>query len=325
MYYDKNEKTKKKIYLALCLLVLIVLGFIYYHNLTKDKQEYIIKGNGRIEGNETVISTKFAGQVVELKADEGDYVRKGDLLAVIDTRSLSAEIESDKMKLEEISKQISSIDGDIKAVKSDINLFEKEVSRTKALIKRSFSSQLELDRNTNSLEKAQAQLLVLESNRSALKASYESLKYLIKSKEINKEDMSIIAPTDGVILYRLVENGENLGANGKLFVMYNPDDLYMTVYMPSKLAGQVKIGDEAYIKLDAYKNESFSSKVTFVAENAEFTPKEVETQEEREKLVFRVKVVLNDNSDRKAKPGMPGDGYIKIDNDKDWPSNIIGD
>ena len=322
MYYDRSRKTKKTL-LMIALIAIAVVGVIFiYRKVANGNNDYILKGNGRVEGREISIATKFSGRIVELKADEGDVVKKGQLLAVIDSRSLAADIESQKAKSEEILKQIAATDADIKATKSDINFYTKEVSRSKTLIKQNFSSQLELDKNTNALEKSQAKLVSLEANKKALQASYKSLLASIKSQEIDLGDMNIYAPANGVLLYKLVEDGEMLADNGKLFIMYNPDDLYMTIYMPSEKAGQVKLGEPAMIKLDAYPNKVFPAKVTFVAENAEFTPKEVETQQERQKLVFRVKLTLDDNSQREAKPGMPGDGYVKLDDNKDWPTYL---
>ena len=256
--------------------------------------------------------------MVEILADEGDYVQKGQLLAVIDSRSLESDINAQKAKLDEINKNIKAIEAEIKATESDIKFSKKELDRTKILIQQNFASELELDRNNNLLEKTEAKLASLKANKNSMKATYKSLQASIKTMEINLSDMKIYAPTNGVILYRLAENGEMLANGGKIFIMYNPDDLYMTIYMSSDLAGQVKLGEDAKIKLDAYKNKIFDAKVSFVAENAEFTPKEVETQKEREKLVFRVKLTLDNNSTREAKPGMPGEGYIKLNSNKSW-------
>lgn len=312
MYYDRNRGIKRKIFWTVVVLVLAGIAFFTYKKLSDKTTDVILKGNGRIEGREVSVSTKFGGKIIEIYADEGDYVKEGDLLAVIDSRSLEADIDAQKAKSEEIQKQIIATEADIKGTKSDITFYKKELERSKALMKQNFSSQLELDTNTNRLEKAEAKLNSLEAQKKALEASYKSTKASIKAQEVNLSDMKIYSPVSGVILYKLVENGEILSNNGRLFIMYNPDDLYMTIYMPSEKAGQVKIGESASIKLDAYPNKTFPAKVTFVADNAEFTPKEVETQKERQKLVFRVKLTLDDNSNREAKPGMPGDGFIKL-------------
>lgn len=313
MYYQKNNTNMVKILLIVIFLGLVAFAsFFIYKNFIKNKDENIIKGNGRIEGREVAISAKFGGKIVNLNVNEGDKIKEDQLLAVIDSRSLEAEIEAQKAKENEILKQISAVDAEIKATKSDIKFYEKEVQRTKTLMKKNFASQLELDKNTNALDKVKAKLNALYANKKSLQASRESLLAAIKAQEINLSDMKIYSPINGVILYKLVENGEMVANGGRMFIMYNPDDLYMTIYMPAEKAGQIKLGDKATIKLDAYPDKSFPATVTFVAENAEFTPKEVETQKERQKLVFRVKLSLDSNLNREAKPGMPGDGYIEI-------------
>lgn len=312
MYYQKSNTIIKVLTVTIILCIIIAMSFFVYKNFIKEQDNNLIKGNGRIEAREVAVSAKFGGKIVQLDTNEGDEVKKDQLLAVIDSRSLEAEIEAQKAKENEILKQISAIDAEINATKSDIKFYEKELERTKTLMKKNFASQLELDKNINALDKVKAKLNSLYANKKSLQASQKSLLAAIKAQEINLADMKIYSPIDGVILYKLVENGEMIANGGRMFIMYNPNDLYMTIYMPAEKAGQIKLGDKATIKLDAYPDKSFPATVTFVAENAEFTPKEVETQKERQKLVFRVKLSLDNNLNREAKPGMPGDGYIEI-------------
>lgn len=312
MYYQKSNTIIKVLTVTIILCIIIAISFFVYKNFIKEQDNNLIKGNGRIEAREVAVSAKFGGKIVQLDTNEGDEVKKDQLLAVIDSRSLEAEIEAQKAKENEILKQISAIDAEINATKSDIKFYEKELERTKTLMKKNFASQLELDKNINALDKVKAKLNSLYANKKSLQASQKSLLAAIKAQEINLADMKIYSPIDGVILYKLVENGEMVANGGRMFIMYNPNDLYMTIYMPAEKAGQIKLGDKATIKLDAYPDKSFPATVTFVAENAEFTPKEVETQKERQKLVFRVKLSLDNNLNREAKPGMPGDGYIEI-------------
>ena len=313
MYYQKSGMNIKKILLVLFIVAIFCsIGFFEYKNFFAKNNDNIITGNGRVEAREVAVSAKFGGKIVELKVNEGDYVKKDQLLAVIDSRALEADIEAQKAKSNEILKQISAVDAEINATNSDITFYTKELNRTKALIKQNFASQLELDKNNNALDKTKAKLNSLIANKNSLQASYKSLLATIKSQEINLSDMKIYSPINGVVLYKLVENGEMISNGSRMFIMYNPDDLYMTIYMPSENAGQVKLGEKATVKLDAYKNKTFPATITFIADNAEFTPKEVETQKERQKLVFRVKLTFDDNSNREAKPGMPGDGYIEI-------------
>ena len=232
MYYQKNNTSIVKILLTIVFIGLIVFASVFiYKNFIKNRDENIIKGNGRIEGREVAISAKFGGRIVDLNVNEGDKVKEDQLLAIIDSRSLEAEIEAQKAKENEIVKQISAVDAEIQATKSDIKFYEKEVQRTKILMKKNFASQLELDKNTNALDKVKAKLNSLYANRKSLQASRKSLLAVIKAQEINLADMKIYSPIDGVILYKLVENGEMVGNGGRMFIMYNPDNLYMTIYV----------------------------------------------------------------------------------------------
>ena len=275
MYYQKSNTMIKVLTVTIILCIIIAISFFVYKNFIKEQDNNLIKGNGRIEAREVAVSAKFGGKIIELNTNEGDEVKKDQLLAVIDSRSLEAEIEAQKAKENEILKQISAIDAEINATKSDIKFYEKELERTKTLMKKNFASQLELDKNINALDKVKAKLNSLYANKKSLQASQKSLLAAIKAQEINLADMKIYSPIDGVILYKLVENGEMVANGGRMFIMYNPNDLYMTIYMPAEKAGQIKLGDKATIKLDAYPDKSFPATVTFVAENAEFTPKEV--------------------------------------------------
>ena len=136
------------------------------------------------------------------------------------------------------------------------------------------------------------------------------------------DDSSLRAPIDGVIQLRLAEPGEVLGAGGRVFMMIDPSDQYMNLYLPASVVGKLTVGADARIVLDALPEQPLPAKITFVAAKSQFTPKEVETRDERQKLVFRVKLRLNDPSAvPQAKPGMPGAGYVRTA-DVDWPANL---
>lgn len=165
-------------------------------------------------------------------------------------------------------------------------------------------------------------LSFLNAARTALEAAKTEVVELharIDEIDANLSDTTLYAPTNGRVLYRLAEPGEVLAAGGKTIVMIDLDDLYMTIYLPERAAGQVRMKDEALIRLDAIPDKPVAAYVSFLSAEAEFTPKEVETKEERQKLVFRVKLQVRDNRDRMVKPGMPGMGYVRVEPDAPWP------
>jgi HlyD family secretion protein len=127
---------------------------------------------------------------------------------------------------------------------------------------------------------------------------------------------------NGRVQTRLAEPGEVLPAGGKVLTVIALDDMYMHVFLPESTAGIVAIGAEAKVVLDAFPDHPFPAKVTFVAEKAQFTPKEVEATEERQKLVFRVKVRIDARDDPRLKPGMPAVAYIRLTPDAEWPATL---
>jgi len=136
------------------------------------------------------------------------------------------------------------------------------------------------------------------------------------------DDSSLRAPIDGVIQLRMAEPGEVLGAGGRVLLLIDPNDQYMNLYLSAAVAGRLAVGDEARVLLDALPDNPLPAKISFVAAKSQFTPKEVETRDERQKLVFRVKLrLVQPSAVPQAKPGMPGAGYVRIA-PVEWPANL---
>jgi len=136
------------------------------------------------------------------------------------------------------------------------------------------------------------------------------------------DDSSLRAPLNGIIQLRLAEPGEVLGAGGRVLLLIDPSDQYMNLYLPASVVGRLTQGDDARVVLDALPEHPLPAKVAFVAAKSQFTPKEVETRDERQKLVFRVKLRLTEPAAvPQAKPGMPGAGYVRT-SPVDWPANL---
>jgi len=128
------------------------------------------------------------------------------------------------------------------------------------------------------------------------------------------------------VLYRLAEPGEVLPGGGKVLTVLDPMDIYMTLFLPTQAAARVSIGAEARVVLDGMADRVIPARVSFVAPRAQFTPKEVETRTEREKLMFRLKVQLDaaflETHAAFAKMGIPGIAYIRLDPAAQWPEHL---
>jgi len=139
-------------------------------------------------------------------------------------------------------------------------------------------------------------------------------------------DSTLSSPVPGRVLYRLAEPGEVLSAGGKVVTVLELADVYMTIFLPTEEAGRTVIGSEGRIVLDAAPHLVIPATVSFVAPRAQFTPKEVETRTEREKLMFRVKVRIDPQllarHVEKVKTGLPGVAYVRLDPRAEWPEQL---
>jgi HlyD family secretion protein len=141
------------------------------------------------------------------------------------------------------------------------------------------------------------------------------------------DDCVLKAPLSGRVLYRLAEPGEVLAAGGKILTILDLTDVYMTIFLPTQEAGRIALRADARILLDAIPDIAIPATVSYVAAKAQFTPKEVETRTEREKLMFRVKLKIDPELLKRHEPlvktGLPGVAYVRLDADADWPAQVL--
>jgi HlyD family secretion protein len=139
------------------------------------------------------------------------------------------------------------------------------------------------------------------------------------------DDATLKSPVKGRVLYRLAEPGEVLAAGGKALTLVNLGDIYMEIFLPSEQAATLKIGAEGRIVLDFLPDNAIPAYVSFVSPEAQFTPKQVETRSEREKLMFRVKLQVPDIPEEyleRVKTGIRGVGYVKLKDSAEWPPRL---
>ncbi|MFO0996939.1 MAG: efflux RND transporter periplasmic adaptor subunit [Alphaproteobacteria bacterium] len=298
-------------------------GYVYWRVEHRNRMpEGIAWGNGRMEATEVDIAAKFPGRIEQVLVREGDDVSAGQLLVRVDAKSVRASLAQARARLDQAREQIKLTRAEITRRSSELALARIEANRSRTLLERGFSTQERVDRDRTRAETAEAALSQARAAQMDALAIESEARARIDEIEANLSDMDLYAPTAGRVLYRLAEPGEVLPSGGKALVVVDLDDLYMTIYLSEKLAGRVPVGADARLKLDAFPDRSFPARVSFVSSEAEFTPKEVQTVEERQKLVFRVKLSATDNHDRALKPGMPGVGYVKIEGATPWPAKL---
>ncbi len=280
-------------------------------------------GNGRLEATEYDIASKFAGRLLIVNAHEGDEVRAGQILARIDTSDLEAalnEAQAQWLRAVAAEKQASAL---VKQRESDYAFARKTAERSRAVFEKGLIARETVDQHEANLQSAAAGLEAARAGLNTATASIEVARAASERIRVNIADGTLRAPVAGRVLYRLAEPGEIIGAGGKVLTLIDLTDVYMPIFLPAEKAGRVRIGAEARIVFDAVPNTSIPARVSFVAPQAQFTPKEVETKTEREKLMFRVKVqvdraLLSEHADV-VKSGVPGVAYVQLDPNASWP------
>ncbi|MGE4419196.1 MAG: HlyD family secretion protein [Sulfurimonas sp.] len=288
--------------------------------------EVFVFGNGRLEATEYDLATKLPGRVVEVLAQEGETVKVGQILARLDTAELDARLKQAQAQVEQARQNKHYTQAVVKQHESEVSLAKKNFERSKNLYVNNNISLVQLQQNETALATMKAALLASKAQVIGADSAINALLAQTQTIEANLNDCILYSPIEGRVLYKLVESGEVIGAGGKVLTILDLNDVYMTIFLPTFQVGRVKIGSEARIKLDAFPDTIIPASVSFVSPDAQFTPKEIETQAEREKLMFKVKVKIDANLLKSGtyyiNSGVPGVAYVRLDETTPWPASL---
>ena len=326
------------------------LGYSYYANRIY-RDPAFAHGNGRLEATEVNIATKLSERVEDIYVDEGVLVQKGQPLAKMQTNVLQAQLAQAKAHYEQAKasklvaaatiqlrkSELEAARADLSRQESNFSGAEKRYERAKKLLKDKATSQQQYENDEtyylstkSELEAARAKVGTAEASLAGAEAELVGAKANIQAAQADIDriqadidDSLLVAPLGGRIQYRIAEPGEVLAAGGKVLNLVDLTDVYMTFFLPEVTAGKVKIGADVRIVLDAIPDVPIPAKVSFVASVAQFTPKTVETQIERQKLMFRIKAHIDPQLLNKyieyVKTGLPGVAWVRLDDSKPWP------
>jgi HlyD family secretion protein len=317
------SRTLKIALAVIAVAVIAFVGYRFFESRRSAVPEGIAYGNGRIEAKLADVSAKEALRVKDILVDEGDLVRPGQVLVHLDTVTLDAELAEASANVAAANERLAVAEATITKVKSQIKLARIEADRSRRLVAENAGSQREYDvrmaaveTNTAALAEAEAQLETARREVTVAEANAATVQTRI-------DDATLKSPVLGRVLYRLAEPGEVLAAGGKALTLVNLEDVYMEIFLPAAEAAAVKVGAEGRLTVDFEPGRSAVGYVSFVSPEAQFTPKEVETKSEREKLVFRVKIQvpksLVTHYIQRIKTGVRGVGYVKISESAVWP------
>lgn len=350
----------KKMIISLAVVCAIGLAFFGYRTMKENARNNIpgiAHGNGRLEATEVDIATKIAERIDRILVNDGDLVKKGQVVALMQTNVLSAELAQAQAKYRQaitaaasakakIEVKIGELEAAIAVVKQKesnaINAKKRydralQMLKTQAISKQAFdndetiylSAEAELAAARASVKQAEAEVNSARADAEGANANIQAMKADVARIQADLDDCKLISPIDGRVQYRISEPGEVLSAGGRVLNLVDLTDVYMTFFLPEGIAGKVKIGADARIVLDAIPQHPIPATISFVASVAQFTPKTVETQLEREKLMFRVKARINPALLEKyieyVKTGIPGVAYVKINPEAKWPEFLMTD
>ncbi len=354
-WLETSTKQQKWLIVAAVLLVGAGVGYVAWLKFRPPAvPEGFARSNGRIEATEVDIATKLAGRVLDELVDEGDLVTAGQMLAHMNVDVLMAQLnearaqrDMAKSSADAARSVLAQRDSEKAAAESrlaqrdaGLKLAASKFARRQALVKKGGASQEELETEEADFHSAEAAVSSGKAEVAASDAAIATAKAQIIAAEsaivsavatiervqADIDDSTLKSPRDGRVQYRVAQPGEVLSGGGKVLNMVDLGDVYMTFFLPTDWAGRVKLGAETRIILDAAPQFVIPAKVTFVADVAQFTPKTVETAEERQKLTFRIKAHIPPEVLKKyvreVKTGLPGVAYVQLDPQEPWPANL---
>lgn len=314
--------------------------------------------NGRIEATELDIAALTGGRIAKIDVAEGDLVKAGDLLVQMDVVQMNAQkrqaqaqlararigIETAKALVMQAEAQERAAGAAVDQAASVADAAELRLARSEQLARRNAISQQVLDDDRARGAQARAGVASAEANHAAslagissaqaqvvdADAAVEAAKASIDAIQAALDDATLKAPREGRIQYRIAQEGEIVGSGGSILSLVDLGDVYMTVFLPTSEVGRVQVGSEVRLVLDAAQDFVIPATVSYVADVAQFTPKTVETADEREKLMFRVRARIDPELLARhieyVKTGLPGMAYLRLDQDAVWPeflANVV--
>ena len=302
------------------------IGWFWWHQHQSRLPPGIAWGNGRLEADEIDIDTKFAGRIAKLFADEGDLVTPGQVLAAMDTRDLEASLEKSEALVGQAQRALDEAKANLAQQQTHVKLARQELDRTRVLVQKGFAAVQLLDQRRQQMDAAVAAQAVATEKIHEAEQALDAAAHDVELHRVNILDNTLVAPREGRIEYRVASLGEVLAAGGKVFTMLDTSYVYMDIYLPTAEAGRVRLGSDARIVLDAYPAHVIPAKVVFLASQAQFTPKTVETKDERDKLMFRIRVRIDPERLRGrseiVRSGLPGLAYVRTDPSLAWPPTL---
>ncbi len=278
-----NARKKKKAFIIVGLIVILGLigTVVAFRQISRSQNTNILELSGNVEVTEVRVGFKIPGRVQNLYTDEGRVVSKGERIAVLDSAEQESFVIQNRAAVSNAEAQLEKA--------------KKDFERYGPLHRQGVITSQQMDAAKTAYDAANSQLRFSGAT--------------LKTSEVRLQDTLLQAPVSGVVLIKNVEEGETVGAGTPVFTIGDLENPWIKVYVKESKLGFVKLGQKAEVRTDSHPQKTYEGTVSYISSEAEFTPKNVQTQEERVKLVFGVKVKVK-NENNELKPGMPAD--VKI-------------
>ncbi len=315
----------------------VILG---WRLLGPDSTDGALTASGTVEATEGHLGFQSAGRIAEIRVEEGDRVALADTLALLDRQEMLARRDAARAQVAEAGARLRELETGFRSEEVEqgragasvaaqrLEDARRDLERTKVLFEGGAVSQEAYDKATTAFEvaanetrRADQQLSLLEAGPrvetlQAQRARFAGAEAALTGVEAALDNMVIVARFDGVVTVRHREPGEIVSPGAPVVTVMNTGDRWIRIYVREDRIGAVKLGQTASITSDTYDDRSYEGRVRFIASEAEFTPKSVQTTEERVKLVYAVKIQITDDNGLDLKPGMPADVRIVVESDE---------
>jgi len=273
----------KRTVISASIGIIAIAAVVLYQQVRTNRNDGALVLSGTIEVTEVDIGFKTPGRIARLLAEEGHRVKKGDRLAVLDSAELRSIVDQNRAS--------------VRSAEAEFEKARKDYDRYRTLAQDGAITSQQLDASRKAHD---ASLSLLDQARAALRTA-----------EVRLNDLTVDAPVSGVVLSRNAEPGETVAAGVTVYTLGDLANPWVKVYVNETKLGLVRLGQKAQVSVDTFPGKVYEGEVTYIASEAEFTPKNVQTQEERVKLVFGMKVGVQNINDE-LKPGMPADVKINL-------------
>jgi len=286
----------------------------------------IVESNGRIEATQVDVSSKYAGRLAEVTVEEGSTVREGEVIARISSPEIEAQLRAAQSNVQKAKDALAAAEADITARQSALDFAKSDFQRGQELMKTGFITKQSFEQRKRNYDSAEAAVKSITSARDQAQSQIKNSEAEVERIESIIKDLTLVSPRNGRVQYQLARAGEVVAAGAPIVTILDLTDVYMTIFLPAADAGKLAVGEEARMILDAAPDYVVPATVSFVASDAQFTPKTVETKDERAKLMFRIKLKIDPDTLRtyytRVKTGLRGLGFVRTKANVEWPDDL---